>query len=201
MQTSQRSRVSSRCGFVSAVLAFFVTCIGTQLATATPSISSLSVTSGPVNTAVTIAGSGFGAAQGTSTIALNGTAASPTAWSDTSIGINVPVGATTGPIVVSVGGANSNGVTFTVTPYITRLSLSTGPVQMGFVIIGTTFGSSQGTSSVEIGSVALSVISWTDTAITVSIPTGATTGNVVVTVNALASNGASFSVGSPFGCS
>ena len=40
----------------------------------TPGIGSLSVTSGPVGTAVTITGTNFGATQGTSTVKFNGTA-------------------------------------------------------------------------------------------------------------------------------
>src|SRR5438067_2814265 len=59
----------------------------------TPVITGLSPTSGPVATAVTIAGTGFGATQGTSTVAVNGIAATPTSWSATSIVVPVPAGA------------------------------------------------------------------------------------------------------------
>ncbi len=44
-------------------------------ATTVPSITSLNPTSGPVATSVTIAGTNFGATQGTSTVTFNGTAA------------------------------------------------------------------------------------------------------------------------------
>ncbi len=80
-----------------------------------PTILSLSPTSGPVGTSVTIAGLNFGATQGTSTITFNGTAATPTSWSATSIVAPVPSGATNGNVVVTVGGVASNGVGFTVT--------------------------------------------------------------------------------------
>ena len=82
---------------------------------AAPSIANLSTTSGPVGTPVTIAGTNFGAAQGTSTVTFNGTAATPTIWSPTSIVAPVPGGATTGNVVVTVGGQASNGLTFSVT--------------------------------------------------------------------------------------
>src|SRR5260370_312595 len=78
------------------------------------SITSLSPTSGVVGTPVTIAGANFGATQGTSTMKFNGTTATPTSWSATSIVAPVPVGATTGNVVVTVGGLASNGVSFTV---------------------------------------------------------------------------------------
>ena len=63
---------------------------------------------------MTIAGANFGATKGTSTITFNGTLATPTTWSATSIVVPVPAGAMTGNIVVTVGGVASNGVSFTV---------------------------------------------------------------------------------------
>ena len=80
-----------------------------------PTITSLSRTSGAVGTAVTITGTNFGTTQGSSTVRFNGRLAAPTSWSATSIAVPVPGGATTGPVVVTVGGVGSNGVTFTVT--------------------------------------------------------------------------------------
>src|SRR5262249_54146471 len=53
--------------------------------------------------------------QGTSTVTFNGTTATPTSWSATSIVVPVPAGATTGNVVVTVGGLASTGVSFTVT--------------------------------------------------------------------------------------
>jgi len=63
---------------------------------------------------VTITGTNFGATQGASTVTFNGTAATVTSWSATSIVAPVPNGATTGNVVVTVGGVASNGVNFTV---------------------------------------------------------------------------------------
>jgi len=79
-----------------------------------PSISSLNPTSGAVGTAITITGTNFGATQGSSTVTFNGTAATATGWSATSITTTVPAGATTGNVVVTVGGVASNGVSFTI---------------------------------------------------------------------------------------
>jgi YD repeat-containing protein len=80
----------------------------------TPSITGLTPNSGTAGTSVTVAGSNFGATQGTSTVQFNGTTASPTTWSATSIAVNVPAGATSGNVVVTVNGQASNGVNFTV---------------------------------------------------------------------------------------
>ncbi|HXA76905.1 MAG TPA: RHS repeat-associated core domain-containing protein, partial [Candidatus Acidoferrales bacterium] len=80
----------------------------------TPSITSLSPTSGVIGTSVTITGTNFGSIQGSSTATFNGTTASPTSWSATSIVAPVPSGATTGNVIVTVSGVASNGQTFTV---------------------------------------------------------------------------------------
>jgi len=84
----------------------------TNANTSTPTITSLNPTSGPVGTAVTITGTNFGS---TGTVTFNGTTATTTTWTATSIVTSVPSGATTGNVVVKVGGVASNGVNFTVT--------------------------------------------------------------------------------------
>jgi RHS repeat-associated protein len=77
---------------------------------------SLSPSSGPVGTQVTITGSGFGATQGSSTVSFNGISASSNvvSWSATSIVVTVPAGATTGPVNVVVGQVTESGPIFTV---------------------------------------------------------------------------------------
>jgi len=80
-----------------------------------PTISSLTPALGSVGTSVTIAGTNFGSPQGTSAVTFNGTSATPTSWSATGLTVPVPAGATTGNVVVTVGGQASNGVNFTVT--------------------------------------------------------------------------------------
>src|SRR5262249_44368407 len=79
-----------------------------------PILTSLSTASGGVGQAVTLTGANFGSVQGTSTVTFNGATSTVTSWSNISITTNVPVGATTGNVVVSVGGVASNGMTFTV---------------------------------------------------------------------------------------
>ena len=84
------------------------------LAQSTPSITALTPTGGRVGALVTITGSGFGATQGSSTVTFNGVTGAPLIWSDGSITVVVPAGATTGNVVVTVGGPASNGVIFAV---------------------------------------------------------------------------------------
>jgi hypothetical protein len=171
--------------------------VGFTVTVPTPSIASLNPTSGLVGATVTIAGTNFGATQGTSTVKFNGTAATVTSWSATSVVVTVPAGATTGNVVVTAGGVASNGVSFTVTtlaPSITSLNPTTGAVATPVTVAGTNFGATQGTSTVKFNGTAAAVTSWSATSILTQVPTGATTGNVVVTVAGVASNGVVFTL-------
>src|ERR1700678_2929577 len=162
----------------------------------TPNITSLSPTSGAVGASVTITGTNFGSAQGTSTLKFNTTAVTATSWTATSIVATVPTGATTGNVVVTVSGVASNGQSFTVVsaPSITSLSPTSGAVGTPVTVTGTNFGSTQGSSTVKFNGTAGTPTSWTATSIKVPVPTGATTGNVVVFASGVNSNGQSFTV-------
>jgi YD repeat-containing protein len=146
---------------------------------------------------VTITGANFGSAQGGSTVTFNGTAATTSNWSPTSIAAFVPTGATSGSVVVNVGGANSNSLSFTVTPQITTLSPNSGLPNDVVTITGTSFGATQGTSTVKFNGITASPTSWNATTIVTPVPAGTTTGTVVVTVGGQASNGAVFTVAAP----
>jgi hypothetical protein len=167
------------------------------LGSAAPTITSLTPNTGAVKTSVVIAGTNFRSAQGSSAVSFNGVTSTPTAWSATSITAPVPTGATTGPLAITVGGQASNGSTFTVTPApsITSLAPNTGAIGSVVTITGTNFGPAQGNGSVKFGTTAATVTSWNPTSIVASVPTGAVTGNVVVTAaGGVASNGISFTV-------
>ena len=81
-----------------------------------PTLTSLSPSSGPVATVVTISGNNFGATRGTSTITFNGVTAAPTSWSATSIVVPIPGGATSGNVLVTVGGLSSPAVPYLINP-------------------------------------------------------------------------------------
>jgi hypothetical protein len=67
-------------------------------------------------------------------------------------------------------------------PAITGVSATTGAIGSQVVITGTNFGATQGSSGVLLNDVPVTVNSWSGTSITATIPTGATTGPLVVTV-------------------
>src|SRR6266481_2151501 len=80
----------------------------TSRAQSAPTVSYTNPVNGPAVTSVTIVGTYFVSTLGSSTIAFNGASATPTSWSSTQIVAPVPSGATTGPIIVTVGGVASN---------------------------------------------------------------------------------------------
>jgi len=134
--------------------------------TTPPSITSLSPTSGPVGTSVTITGTNFGSTQGTSSVTFNGTKATPTNWSATSIVAPVPSGATTGNVLVTVAGLASNAVSFTVTT----------PGQLGSSVSSLSFG------NVNVGSSSTQSVTLTNS------------GGSVVSISNVTLSGAGFSV-------
>ncbi len=122
-----------------------------------PSITSLSPATAPVGALVTITGANFGATQGTSTVKFNGTTATiPTGgWSATSIVATVPAGATTGNVVVTVGGVDSNGTNFTVgivisIPQVVPFGAQTAMGRMQITNVAATVNFPPGTPSVGL---------------------------------------------------
>src|SRR6266404_2273220 len=172
------------------------------LFTVIPVIYQLSTYSALAGTQVTITGVGFSGTQGTSNITFNGLAAAASSWSNSSIVTAVPIGASTGPLVVTVNSLATNSVNFTVptpTPTVTSLSPGLGPIGTPVTIIGTNLGDTQGNSRVLFpglqGSPASFPTSWSATSITVPVPTGAITGRVSVMVNGRVSNSFRYVVG------
>jgi RHS repeat-associated protein len=156
------------------------------------SVTGVNPTSGLPGAQIQISGSGFGTTQGTSSVTVNGWTATPTVWSDGSITTTVPATATVsaGPIKVTVGGVASNTTTnFTILgPVITSLSPSSGTPGTQVQVNGSGFGATQGSSSFSFNGTAGSVVTWSDTAITVAVPPAATAGRVWVAEGSQNSN-------------
>ena len=76
------------------------------------SIIAISPATGIAGQAVGITGSNFWATQDSSTVLFNGVVAPVLSWTDAAIVVAVPNGAVTGPVVVTVNGHPSNGLTF-----------------------------------------------------------------------------------------
>jgi hypothetical protein len=160
-----------------------------------PVITNDSPASGPVGTSVVVTGTSFGDTQGDSTVTFNGVPVSPTSWSNTSLTVSAPGSATTGVIVVTVNGFATNGAPFGVLPNITAIGPTAGLIGSSVTVSGTTFGQTQGFGGVTFNGVSATVQNWSDSSISVLVPDGATSGNVVVTDHQLlTSNGVNFNV-------
>jgi RHS repeat-associated protein len=79
-------------------------------------------------------------------------------------------------------------VTIGTTPFVTGLSPVLGGIGSSVLVTGSDFGATQGTSTVSFNEVvASSVTSWSGAQIVATVPSGATTGPVAVTVGSLQS--------------
>jgi hypothetical protein len=166
-----------------------------EIYTPPPSISNLSPTSAAAGARVTITGTNFGTTQGT--VTFGGTAATIQSWTPGSISVQVPGSLVSGSVQVVVNTALgfSNGISFNVTSLtLSGLSLASAPIGALIELQGSGFGNAQQTSTVSFNGTSATSLSWGDGAILVSVPTGATTGNVVVQVRGALSNPLVFTV-------
>jgi len=94
-----------------------------------PSITSLSRTSGEPGDSVTISGKNFGTNRRNAEVTFNGVKATPTSWTNSSITVTVPTGATTGPVIVKDWDkAPSNPINFKVTFWLSSITPNTGVI-------------------------------------------------------------------------
>lgn len=151
--------------------------------TVKPQVLSFSPSSGPVGTPVTINGQGFSPVVANDVVAFHGTTASVTAASATQLTANVPNGATTGTIKVTVG-ANSSTSTnsFTVTTSVTGFSPTSGIPGDSIIITGAAFSSVKTNNTVKFNGSVATVTQASTTQLTATVPEDATSGPISVTV-------------------
>ncbi len=151
-----------------------------------PTITSFTPTSGLIGTTVTITGTNFSTTPANNTVKFNGTTAVATASTATSITTTVPTGATTGKISVTIGGNTATSATdFTVNiplPTITSFTPTSGPVGTTVTITGTNFNTTPANNTLKFNGTTAIVTASTGTSITTTVPLGATTGTITVTV-------------------
>ena len=166
------------------------------LTVGTATISTVTPTVGVLGTQVTISGSDFGAEQGMGQVWLGTRNGVVISWSDTQIVAEVATGSISGNAQVLQNGVMSSAIQFTVdTLYITSISPNSGVAGTSVTIIGTGFGSSQGTGTVWLGSTtADQIVSWSDTQIVATVASGSVSGVARVEQNGQWSNALPFTV-------
>ncbi|HEX9743425.1 MAG TPA: IPT/TIG domain-containing protein [Nitrospiraceae bacterium] len=151
--------------------------------------------SGPVGTKVAVFGQGFNDKGAGDQLLFNGHPSVIAQWKDVLIVAHVPMGATSGPLVVKRGDSQRTIGSFTVTvPKATGLSMPRGPIGTLLRITGENFGYysesgatpfgfadfNKGENVVEIGGVPAVIYRWHDDLIDVWVPLSAKSGPVVI---------------------
>ena len=107
--------------------------------------------------------------------------------------ISVPAYTETAVLIPTTGVVSNS-------PTISSLSPASGVAGSSVTISGTNFGASQGESTVSFGGTRASIVAWSSTAITATVPSlGAGTVSVTVSVANVTSNAANFTVTSTTG--
>ena len=168
----------------------------TVVAATAPTLSSIAPTSGKVGSTVTLSGTGFSTTSSQNTVKFNGTTATVTNATATSLTVTVPTGATSGNVTVTVNGKTSAGIHFDVAATLTVISYdpASGNVGTPVVITGSGFDSNPSVNVVKFNGVAAQVTEATATTLKVTVPNGATTGTITVGVGGDFAEGPVFTV-------
>jgi hypothetical protein len=163
----------------------------------TPVITGVTPTTARAGDQITITGNYFGTSGTAAQVWLgNKAAATIVSWSDTQVVATVASGASSGTVQIQAGGVWYNYGSFTVvTPNISGISPTSGPVGTNVTITGTGFGATRGSGNVWLGGkLATNIVSWSDTQVVATVPSGATTSGTQVYQNGVWSNGITFTV-------
>ena len=151
-----------------------------------PLVYSLTPASGPVGTQVVISGDNFTGAQFVSFNQTFVSAQNFTVNSPTQITVNVPAGATTGPVGVNTGGTTAfspSPFTVTTQPTITSFTPNSGPAGTNVTVTGTNLNNVSG-AAVNGTPVTSPIASGSGTTVSFLVPSGATTGPISITTSA-----------------
>jgi hypothetical protein len=167
------------------------TSIGTFTVTApAPTITGFTPTSGVEGATVKVTGTNL---SGASHVALNGTTASFSSVTSKSLNFIVPSGSTSGHIAVTTaGGAATSSGSFSITPTISSIGPTSGIVGSTFNVTGTGL---LGVTAAKVGRVSAGLVVTSDTSVTVTVPSGASTAVVsLVGPGGTASSASKFTV-------
>jgi hypothetical protein len=163
-----------------------------------PGICALTPNYGPSGTSVQIAGIGFGDAQGAGEVTVAGRSAAVASWSGSSITMAVPnMMGGTWPVIVTTGGADSNGAAFSVpagngVPHISAVDPGSGPIGEYVTLSGSSFGNTPGRVNFVFGAdsflgstdfpPACGNSFWRDTLVTIKVPNGLPLGSARISL-------------------
>jgi len=144
--------------------------------TATLAISDLSSPEGAPGSTLTIVGSGFSTNPSSDVVTINGVAATVVSATASELVVDVPAGATSGPVQVQTGtGTVTSSTNFTVTaaagaPTITSFLPTDAATGATVTLTGTGFQSVLADNQVQVNQTAATVVAATPTSLTFVIP-------------------------------
>jgi gliding motility-associated-like protein len=156
--------------------------------TYTPTLTSVSPTSGPIGTVITITGTDFSPVPADNIVRFSTTPLLVSATTPTIITATVPtIGNGSYNVRLQIGCVSIiNGPLFTVTsgtlPTITSFTPTTGVIGTTVTITGANFSPAPANNTVRFNGITAFVSASTATSITTTVPAGATTGKITVTV-------------------
>jgi YD repeat-containing protein len=147
------------------------------------SIFEFSPDAGPVGTVVTLYGIGFSATPSQNTVTFNGTSASVTASTTTSITVAVPPGATTGTVAVTTpSGSATSATAFSVVsatnPTITSFTPNIGTAGTSVSITGTNFETTVLNNRLALNLKSAWPSAGTSTSLTTAVPLNSGSGKI-----------------------
>lgn len=158
-----------------------------------PVLTTVAPVSGPAGTLITITGENFSNLVDEITITFNGKPAVIASATEKKITVNVPVGAGTGPVKVTVNNQETQGPEFKEQLLgVAALLPDNGLAGQQVTIQGVGFSTVAADNQVSFNGVAAVVSDATTTTLQVTVPVGATTGVVTVATNGLQAIGPVF---------
>lgn len=159
-----------------------------------PVISTINPISAKAGTAITITGTNFDPVVANNSVKFNGTAATITSATSTSLVVTAPAGGSTGAVTETTSGGTATGPVFTYlqAPAISGISPASGVAGASITITGTNFDVTAANDIVKFNGTTAAVTSATATQLVVVAPTGGSSGNVTVTTLVGTSNAFAF---------
>ncbi|MBO9541711.1 SBBP repeat-containing protein [bacterium] len=158
-------------------------------------ITGMSPTSATVGTLVTVNGKGFDPTPANNVLRFNGAPANAQSVSDGTLRVEVPLGATSGQTTLQVGELIALGPIFNVQLVVSGYAPISGSPGTSVTFTGSGFDASiPFNNTVTFDGVSATITQVTHTSITATVPTGALSGPVVVTVSGVSLSPGSFRV-------
>ena len=179
-----------------------------RLQITSPYLTRISPTRAKTGDRLTLTGGNFGTRRGSGYVLFTSNvrpyATDYVSWSNSRIVVRVPARARSGNVQVTTSNGTSGTKRLQIESRSPQIS-SVSPRQVQYnqvvTVTGSNFGSSRGSSTVRVGSVAIpssSLASWTNTRIRFRVPTNMRSGNVTVRTSAGTSNAIRLGIISPY---